>query len=121
MMLPAIFTILNTSAIQAYVGSSPVRIYRHGQAPEGVARPYITWFVVIGMPYDQIDGTPCGDMDTVQIDVWSESDAQVEALAALVRDAIESNGYTCRITANDFETDTKLYRIGFDVDFIHSR
>lgn len=120
-MLPKIFPILNTTAIKALVGTNPVRIYRHGQAPEGVVRPYITWFVVIGTPYDQVSGVPCGDNDTVQIDVWSESDSQVETLASLVRDAIESAGYTCRISTNDFETETKLYRIGFDVDFIHSR
>lgn len=121
MILPAVFPALNTAAIKAIVGSSPIRIYRHGQAPEGTVRPYITWFVVSGNPVDQVSGTPCADMDTVQIDCWSEADAQVETLADAVRSALDSAGVYNRVRVNNFEPDTKLYRIGIEADFITPR
>lgn len=120
-MLPAVFLTLQTPAVLAIVGGAPVRIFRHGAAPQDIEKPYVTWFEVAGQPYDQISGTPCGDFDSVQIDCWSKSDAQVEQLAAAVRDAVDLAGIANRIVVNLRDSDTKLYRIGLEADFINSR
>ncbi|CAB3925013.1 DUF3168 domain-containing protein [Achromobacter ruhlandii] len=121
-MLPAVFQTLQTPAVLAIVGGgSPIRIFRHGAAPQDTEKPYVTWFEVAGQPYDQLSGTPCGDCDSVQIDCWSMSDAQVEQLAAAVRDAVDVAGIANRIVVNLRDPDTKLYRIGLEADFINSR
>lgn len=120
-MLPLVFPAISTSAVKAIVGTSPVRIYRHGQAPEDVVRPYITWFLVAGVPQDNISGSPCADIDEVQIDCWSESDTQVETLASAVRDALDAAGHLNTTIIDTYETDTKLYRIGLQASFIKSR
>lgn len=117
-MLPLVFKTISTAAVKAIVGAVPARIYRHGEAPEGVARPYITWFTVIGNPENQLSGAPGSDADTVQIDCWSESDTEVETLAAAVRDALDAAGVANRIVVDTFESDTKLYRVGQEADFI---
>lgn len=119
-MLPKVFPVLKTPAVLAIVGGTPVRIFRHGDAPQDSAKPYVTWFEVIGQPYDQISGLPCGDFDSVQIDCWSMDDTQVETLAAAVRDAIDAAGFSNRLVINHRDPDTKLYRIGLQADFINS-
>ena len=118
-MLPPVFTLLKSNAtVTSIVGE---RIYRHGNAPEGVARPYITWFVVSGMPELNVSSTPCTDRDMVQIDCWSESDSQIETLAYAVRAVLDSAGIANRIVQDSRENDTKLYRIALEADFISSR
>jgi len=118
-MLPNIYSILRANA--TVLSSVSTRIYRHGAAPQDVVKPYITWFVITGMPELQISGTPCSDMDTIQIDVWHETDSGVETLAYAVRDALDSAKYANRMIQNLRETDTRLYRISFEVDVIQSR
>lgn len=120
-MLPLVFPAIATSAVKAIVGTSPVRIYRHGQAPEDVIRPYITWFVVTGNPQNNLSDAPCADIDTVQIDCWSEGDTQVETLALAVRAALDAAGHLNTTIIDGYETDTKLYRIGLQASFIKSR
>lgn len=120
-ILPPVFKALNIPTVTAFVGTAPVRIYRHGSAPQDTAKPYITWFSVAGQPYDQISGAPCGDFDSVQIDCWSMDDIQVESMATAVRDALDSGGIANRLIVDNRETDTKLYRIGIAADFIRNR
>jgi hypothetical protein len=120
-MLPAVFQTLQTPAVLAIVGGDPVRIFRHGAAPQDTAKPYITWFLVNDQPYDQLSGPPCGDFDSVQIDCWSKSDLQVEQLAGAVRDAVDLAGIANRVVVNLRDPDTKLFRIGLEADFINSR
>lgn len=118
-MLPNIYAILRANS--TVLSSVSTRIYRHGAAPQDVVKPYITWFVVTGLPEIQLSGTPCSDTDTIQIDVWNETDAGVETLAYAVRAALDSAGYANRMIQNLRETDTRLYRISFEVDVIQSR
>ncbi|ARP89823.1 hypothetical protein CAL14_05570 [Bordetella genomosp. 9] len=120
-MLPPVFRTLNVPAVRAFVGSDLPRIFRHGSAPQDVQKPYITWFSVAGQPYDQISGPPCGDFDSVQIDSWSMDDEEVEEMATAVRAALDAEGIANRLVLDNRETDTKLYRIGIEADFIRSR
>lgn len=118
-MLPNIYSILRSNSTVSSTVST--RIYRHGAAPQDVVKPYITWFVVFGMPELQISGTPDSDMDTIQVDIWSESDQGVETLAYAARTAFDNAGHAARIIQNLREADTRLYRISLEVDIIQSR
>ena len=121
MFAPVLKTI-STPAVTAIVGD---RIFSSGMAPQGVITPYITWFVVDGQPYDQISGAPCGDSDLIQIDCYAGPDDRQEKvcidLAKAVRDALDAAGQVNRLIINHRETDTRLFRIGQQVDFILSR
>jgi hypothetical protein len=117
MLAPVYTTLRQNATVLATVGN---RIYRHGSAPQNVVKPYITWFVVMGMPEVQLSGAPCIDVDTIQIDCWSEQDSEVENLAYAVRKAFDDAKIVNRITQNDREDETRLYRIGIEADFIHS-
>lgn len=118
-MLPPIYTTLRaSSAVLALVAN---RIYRHGYAPQGVAKPYVTWFLVSGNPENTLSETPAVDRCTVQIDCWSESDTEVEVLAKAVRDAVEPSAHITAFPVDDRETATELYRIAIQLDWWLSR
>ena len=103
------------------VNTVGTRIYRHGSAPQDVQKPYITWFMVTGQPEDVLNAAPCHDRDTIQIDCWAESDTGVETLAYAVRSALDSQLISNRFILDNRETDTKLYRMALEADFIASR
>lgn len=113
-MFPSVFDLLYAdAAVAALVGT---RIYRHGSAPQDVAAPYITWFVVYGAPENHLDGTPPADNWTIQIDCWSNNTGtgavQVETLARAVRTAIEPHHYIEGVVVNERDRETMRYRIG---------
>jgi hypothetical protein len=123
-MLPPIFNVLKNSApVTALIGTNPVRAYRHGYAPQEPAtvRPYVTWQLVSGVPANTLSELPSIDQNTIQVDCWSEGDAQVETLAQAVRDAIEPHAHMTGVIIDSRETDTKLYRISLQFDWWQSR
>lgn len=118
-MLPPVYALLKSNP--TITGKVDDRIYRHGNAPQGVKRPYITWFLVANRPEEQLSGKPCSDFDLVQIDAWSEGDAQVEQIAYAVRDTLDGAGISNRMILNSYDNETKLFRLGLEADFIRPR
>lgn len=124
-MLPPVFPTLNTLAVQALVGTVPVRIYDFDSAPQNVQTPYIAWSMVLGQPFDHLSGPPQADFETVQIDCYTgPSDAgraQARALAVAVRNALDAAGVHNRVVIQTRETDTELFRVSIEADFITNR
>lgn len=124
-MLPPVFPILNTPEIRSYVGTSPVRIYDFGSAPQDALKPYITFQDVAGSPHDQLSGAPCGDADLVQIDIYAGPEesqkAIIRTLAKHVQSALDNAYITNRLVIQTRETDTKLFRISIEANFITNR
>ncbi len=113
-MLPLVYQTLTADLdVAALVGD---RVYRHGEAPEGVAAPYITWFVVTALPAITLDERPRIDRYELQIDCWSDNDGTgdtgVETLAAAVRDALEGDHDMTAVIADGRDPETKRCRIG---------
>jgi hypothetical protein len=121
-MLPPVFARLKaSSAVRAFVGTSPARIYRHGDAVQDGARPYITWALVSGVPENQLSGTPTTDRMTVQVDCWHQTDKGVEEMADAVRDAIEPYAHMTSMPVDLREPETKLYRMTLEFDWFNDR
>lgn len=121
-MLPDVFAVLNTVAVRAIVDT---RIYRHGMAPQGVIAPYVTWFVVTGVPEIHLDGTPPIDNVSVQVDGWTNSDgtgiAQAAALGIALRDAIEASHDITNFGNDSQDFQTQRYRISLTFTFWNPR
>lgn len=118
-MLPPIYTILSAApAVSAIVGT---RIYPHGDAPQDVTTPYITWFVVSAPPELLIDGAPPFDKFTIQVDCWHQTSAGVVTLGGVTRAALETQCHVTNILANQRDAETKLYRIALQLDYILNR
>jgi len=124
-MLAPVFRTIATPAVRTLVGDMEPRIYGSGSAPQGTPTPYITWFTVAGLPYDQLSGVPDGDHDVVQIDCWAaQGDSQEIVcinLARAVRDALDAAGIANRLVVHMRESNTKFYHIGLQADFIRGR
>ena len=122
-LLPPVFQALKASdAVKNIVGTNPPRIYRHGAAPQdAIAGPYITWLLVAGVPENNLSDTPPFDRMTVQVDGWHGSDAGVELLALAIRNALEPYAVSTQILLDDFESETRLFRIGQQFDWLLDR
>jgi len=120
-MLPLVFPLLaGAPAVTALVGTAPVRVYRHGSAPQNVASPYVTWSVTGGdaeIVFDQTDA----DTFRVSVDCWASGtagDTLIETLAAAVRAAIEPAAHLVGYIADERDFDTQKFRISMAFDFI---
>lgn len=125
-MLPEVFNLLNTSDVRAFVGSSPVRIYKHGTAPQGVEAPYITWFVVVGVPENSLESSARIDNVPVQVNIWTKNDGsgarQADQIGEKVRVALEAGGHCITEFGNDGQDfETERYRLSLTFTFWNHR
>lgn len=118
-MFPPVYQTLRANA--TVLATVADRIGRHGEIEQDATRPYITWQIVSGNPYDVLSSAPCADFTTVQIDIYSPTDAGAAALAVAVRDALDTALVVNRVVVNLREPDTRLYRVGMEADFITQR
>lgn len=117
-MFPPVYRTIRSTAVQGIVGD---RIARHGEIAQDERRPYIVWQIVTGIAHDHLSGPPGSDFTTVQIDCYHEDDAGVETLARAVRAALDAALVVNRVTVNNRDTSTRLYRVAIDADFITQR
>lgn len=122
-MLPNVAALVkDDAAVSALVGAgTDCRIYRHGRAPQGVAYPYLTWFVVAGSPDNTLSNLPTSDATRIQINVFSKDDAEVESLAKAVRDAIEPQHDLELVAVDDFDSETQTYHFAMIFSFWEQR
>lgn len=118
-MLPPIYALLSgTSAVTALVSN---RIYPHGEAPQDVTEPYVTWFLVAGAPLLRLEGTPDRDQCMIQLECWHPTSAGVVTLATAVRNALETVCHVTGISLNQRDFETRLYRLAIQADYWLSR
>lgn len=117
-MFPKVFRAIHTTAVAGIVED---RIGRHGFVAQTEARPYITWQIISGQPYNNLSSAPGGDFTTVQLDCYHPTDAGAEQLALAVREALDSGLICNRVVLNSRDPETKLYRVGMEADFIDQR
>lgn len=121
-MIPDVYSLLHTASVSALVGN---RIYRHGTAPQDVAAPYVTWFVVSGIPENHLDGTPPTDAFSVQCDVWTANTGagitQANTIGEALRDAIEAQFHITNIGGDSQDYPTQRYRLSLTFTFWNPR
>ncbi len=117
-MVPKVYPLLTGAApVTAIVAD---RIW-HNDVPDDRARPvpdaYLTW-TFTATPEIFLSAPRRGiDRQAVTVDCWSMNQAQCEALADAVRDAIEPHFHLVSIPVDAREPDTKLHRISLQFDF----
>ena len=94
MSFAPVFATLSASAtVKAQIGSSPVRCYPAGEAPQGVALPYATYQQIAGGPENYLGETPDIDSGLVQIDVYASTVTAARTAFLAIRDAVEAVAY----------------------------
>jgi hypothetical protein len=101
------------------LGSNPVRFFEFGQAPQLQTKPYATYQLVAGTPYNNLSGPATADHITAQIDVWADDSATSKAVSKAIRQAVENNCYVTSWLGTNKEAET--FRTVFTVQFIELR
>jgi hypothetical protein len=113
-----IFAVLSaSSAVTALIGSSPVRAYPFGEAPQDVAKPYVVVQSVGGSPENYLSETPDIDSYSVQVDVYGLTGASARAVSSAVIAAIEPVAYVTSWGPEGRDPDTRNYRKSFTTDW----
>lgn len=122
MTIPVFSLIANATPQITELGSSPCRVFPD-VIPHGQALPAVTYSVVSGRPENYLEAAPTLDSVTIQIDVWAFEGTTAGTVADKVRVALENGGKNCcvRLNPDDYEPDTKRYKISFDFEFWLSR
>lgn len=120
-MFPPLFdTIKDVAAVKTILGSSP-RVYPHGMAPQGVARPYAVYQIVTGNPENYLNQLPDLDSYITQIDVYGDTVSSATNAARAIRDAVETVAYVGAWRGQFQDPDTHLFRYSFDIDWLTPR
>lgn len=118
-------TIFQLAAAAAQVttllGTNPTRFFPFGEANEQTPRPYAVYQTVFGSPDNLLNAVPESDSIGIQVDAYALTGSQASAVAKALRDAFEPHGYVTAYNGDFRETDTRLYRSSFTVEFIQSR
>lgn len=121
-MYPPIFQVCAAdSSVTALIGSSPVRLYPFGEAPQGVALPYVVWQTVGGFPENFLGEAPDADTFSIQIDCYAADAESSRAVAIAVRDSIQKRANVTSLNGEGRDPETRHYRVGFSVDWIVRR
>lgn len=121
MYAPIFTTASASSAVKALIGTSPVRLYLFGEAPQGVAKPYAVWQTISGTPENYINQVPDIDSYTLQIDIYAATASSARAVAQALRDAIEPVAHIVRWGGESRDEATGNYRFSYDVDWFVKR
>lgn len=116
---PIYMVCAGSPGVTELLGAEP-RIYPFGQAPQGVAKPYVVWQVINGSPFNFISGQPSMDRYGIQIDVYADDDVSVEQVTAAVRKAIGPHCYVTGFNIEGQDPVTQSYRKSFDVAWLVS-
>lgn len=120
-MFPPIYTTLQASAsVRALLGARP-RVYRQGEAPADVRRPYATWLVITGLPENTLSEPPAVDRDSIQIDIYAATDVESEEVGKAVRDQMETATYMTAWRVLPRDAETRSFRVSMDFDFFVDR
>lgn len=124
-MFPPVFAKLKANnAVKAIVGTNPPHIWRK-RIPDSVARPiripYITWFVVVGVPEESLEIIAPLDRVMVQVDCFHTTDSGVQALAQAARDALEPFAVMTGMPVDEKEAETELHHVALQFDWFVGR
>jgi len=109
------------SAVRALLGTSPTRLYPFGEAEAAVAKPYAVWQTVYGAPWNVLNEVPREDRWGVQVDCYGLTSVSAAAVSQALRNVYERSGYVVAYNGELRESDTRLFRCSFTVEFQQSR
>lgn len=127
-MIPPIFQpVAASDSVRALLGTNPVRFFSFGEADRDDSgnviggEPYAVWQLVYGNPDNFLSCTPDHDHYGTQIDAYGRTAGEARSVAAALRDALEPVAQIVNLNGEFRETDTRLYRYSFTVEWLTAR
>lgn len=117
-MIPPVYAAL--MADPAVSGMTAGRIRQDvGNPDEGA--PYIVWRLLSAVPEMTTQRRAPADRCSISIDVFARDEEEREALTAAARHALEPHGPILTIQSLGKDTETRLWRMTFDMDWFINR
>lgn len=107
-------------AVQAVLGSNPIRMYRFGLYPERTPKQAAScvWQEVSAEAQNILaNGRPPAVRHTVQVDVYSKSASTLDQAVEVILDEVGKFAKITLIRGYDTEQDTGEMHFGFDCSF----
>lgn len=121
-MNPDLFPILMaSSAVTALLGTTPLKVYPWGRAPQNVQVPYAVYGVYNGNPENYLDTIPDIDNKGTQVDIYDDDPLRCEQIATAIRDAVEPFAHMTSFSTPDRESETDYYSCRLEFDFWENR
>ena len=127
----ALFTIVsNNSGVTAFFGTNPCRFFPAGYIPQDQPMPAASFQTIGGAPANTLDAAAPADNDRIQVDCWSDDYDEAIDVAEAIRTAIESASAQTALAVgmqivsfngHDYDSETKRFRVSFDVSIWSSR
>jgi len=119
MSVPVFALLAASSSVTTLIGTAPVRAFPANSMPQTQVLPAVTWQVISGQPESYLAERAGLDYFRVQIDCWASTYTDANQLAAAVREALEdgANNVLDAFNPDDYETETKRFRVSFDFSF----
>jgi len=118
-MFAPIFDTLESNAAAVAALGSPLRAFSFGEVVgQPTATPYLVWQNLSGVPYNYLGQLPDKDDVSLQVDVYDATAAGARQTARVARDALEGVCYMVSGPREIKDTDTKLFRVSMDFDWI---
>jgi len=115
---PPIFSICAADpGVTALLGTSPVRLFMFGMAPQNIQKPYAVWQVISGSPESYLAGRPDTDQHLLQIDVYADNASEARTVLAAIVHAVELHSYVVRYGGESRDSETLNYRSSMDVSW----
>lgn len=108
-------------AADALLAGNPFRAFSHGNAPQNIQRPYVTFQTVSAQPVNNLSDTPDCDDSRIQVNCWATTQKDAKALSLAVRDALEAQTHVVFGPIDDFEPQTKMFRWFMDCEWWTAR
>lgn len=111
-------TAKSSAAVTALLGTTPMRFYKFGKAPQNEIRPYAVYRRVWGNPDNSLSCVPTEDNSGIQVDVYAKQAGDAETVADALRDVFELNLISLsRENGDDWEPNTGLYYVSRTYEF----
>lgn len=118
MFAPIFDTLQDNTAAVAALGS-PLRAFSFGEVVgQPTSVPYLVWQNISGVPYNYLGQLPDKDDVSLQVDVYDDTATGARQTARVARDALEGVCYMVSGPREIKDTDTKLFRVSMDFDWI---
>lgn len=121
-MNPQLFPILDSnSSVKSLLGSSPLRVFPWGRAPQDVKKPYGVYAVYNAIPENYLGEVPDIDNKGTQINLYADTSQSLQDCFIAVRNAIEPYAHMTSFATPDLDADTDLYSCRMEFDFWDER
>ena len=121
-MTPEVFAIVFASAACKHLlGTSPMRFYEHGEAPQGVAKPYAVWQMPTSVPANYLGNLPDADDSRVQIDIYADTSISAKQTSIAIRDALEQHVHMLLAASRGRDPETRVFGFLLEFQFITDR